>query len=61
VLVRVVVSRQGQKLWCSEEATFQNARTTALELACLAKPLEKSGYGTGLHRQVGGSAEGPTS
>lgn len=48
--VRVIEARQGIKIGCVEEAAWRNGWISDAALAALAKPLEKSGYGTYLAR-----------
>jgi glucose-1-phosphate thymidylyltransferase len=43
--VRIVENRQGLKIACIEEIAYRKGYITAGELAALAKPLEKTGYG----------------
>jgi glucose-1-phosphate thymidylyltransferase len=56
--VRVIEERQGLKIGCVEEIAWRAAWISDAELAELAKPLVKSGYGAYLNRLLGGSAEG---
>jgi glucose-1-phosphate thymidylyltransferase len=44
--VQVVEERQGLKIGCIEEIAYEKGFITKEELRTLAKPLEKSGYGT---------------
>ena len=44
--VQVVEERQGLKIGCIEEIAFKKGFITKKQLQDLAKPLEKSGYGT---------------
>ncbi len=48
--VRVIEDRTGTKIGCVEEIAWRNAWITSDELAALAGPLEKSGYGSYLLR-----------
>ena len=57
--VRVIEQRQGFKIGCIEEIAWRNGWVSDDELALLAKPLKKSGYGEYLqgllienHREV---------
>lgn len=50
--VQVVEQRQGLKIGCIEEVAYRMGFITADQLALLAKPLEKSGYGTYLNRII---------
>ena len=43
--VRVIEARQGFKIGCIEEAAWRNGWITDAQLAALAEPLAKSGYG----------------
>ena len=43
--VRVIEARQGFKIGCIEEAAWRNGWITDAQLASLAEPLAKSGYG----------------
>jgi glucose-1-phosphate thymidylyltransferase len=43
--MQVVEQRQGQKISCPEEIAFRMGYIDAEQLACLAKPLAKNGYG----------------
>jgi glucose-1-phosphate thymidylyltransferase len=44
--VRVIEDRQGFKIGCIEEIAWRSGWITEAELAALAEPLRKSGYGT---------------
>ncbi len=44
--VRVIEDRQGYKVGCPEEIAWRNGWVDDTELAALAEPLTKSGYGT---------------
>jgi glucose-1-phosphate thymidylyltransferase len=44
--VQVIEQRQGLKIGCIEEVAFRMGYISKDELLALAKPLEKSGYGT---------------
>ena len=48
--IRVIEERQGLKIACPEEIAWRMGFIGDDELAALAAPLEKSGYGTYLHR-----------
>ena len=48
--VRVIEDRQGFKIGCIEEVAWRNGWVSAEELAELAAPLRKSGYGEYLDR-----------
>ncbi len=48
--VRVIEDRTGTKIGCVEEIAWRNGWITSDELAALAVPLEKSGYGSYLLR-----------
>jgi glucose-1-phosphate thymidylyltransferase len=48
--VRVIEERQGMKIGCVEEAVWRAGLVTDDQLAALADPLAKSGYGTYLLR-----------
>jgi glucose-1-phosphate thymidylyltransferase len=43
--IKVIEDRQGLKVGCPEEIAYRMGYITAEQLAALAKPLEKSGYG----------------
>lgn len=43
--VQTIEKRQGLKVACPEEIAFQNGYISAADLAALAEPLRKSGYG----------------
>jgi glucose-1-phosphate thymidylyltransferase len=43
--VQIMERRQGLKVGCIEEVAFQMGFITAEQLAALAAPLVKSGYG----------------
>ena len=47
--VQVVEARQGYKIGCIEEVAWREGWITAADLADLAEPLRKSGYGAYLH------------
>ena len=51
--VRVIEQRQGDKLGCIEEVAWRNGWISDAELAALAEPLVKSGYGDYLRRLLG--------
>jgi glucose-1-phosphate thymidylyltransferase len=53
--VRVMEDRQGLKVGCLEEIAWRNGWITDDELASLAEPLVKSGYGSYLLRLLGTS------
>nr|WP_246242171.1 glucose-1-phosphate thymidylyltransferase RfbA [Flexivirga aerilata] len=48
--VQVIEERQGYKIGCVEEIAWRNGWLTDDQLAALAAPLAKSGYGVYLHR-----------
>jgi len=48
--VRVIEARQGFKIGCIEEAAWRNGWISDAQLAALAEPLAKSGYGDYLNR-----------
>ena len=50
--IRVVEERQGLKVSCPEEIAYRKGFINAEQLLALAKPLEKSGYGQYLKRQL---------
>ena len=52
--IRVVEERQGLKIACPEEIAFRMGYIDAEQLAALAAPLEKSGYGLYLQRLLEG-------
>jgi glucose-1-phosphate thymidylyltransferase len=47
--VRVIEARQGYKIGCIEEAAWRQGWISDAELAALAEPLAKSGYGAYLY------------
>lgn len=47
--VQVIEERQGMKIGCIEEVAYQQGFIDADQLAALAEPLKKSGYGKYLH------------
>ena len=51
--VQVIESRQGLKIGCIEEVAYRMGFINKTQLLELAKPLEKSGYGTYLKHLVG--------
>ncbi len=52
--VQVIEERQGIKIGCVEEAAFRQGFINAQQLAQLAEPLKKSGYGKYLHELIEG-------
>lgn len=52
--VRVIEQRQGFKIGCIEEIAFRNGWISSSDLAELAEPLAKSGYGEYLQALVAG-------
>lgn len=52
--IQVIEQRQGLKIGCIEEVAYRMNYITADQLLSLAKPLEKSGYGTYLRQLVAG-------
>jgi glucose-1-phosphate thymidylyltransferase len=59
--VRVIEDRQGHKIGCIEEIAWHNGWITELDVARLAQPLEKSGYGTYLQGLVRSHRDSMTS
>ena len=43
--IQVIEKRQGLKIGCPEETAYRMGFITAGQLAALAEPLQKSGYG----------------
>lgn len=54
--VQVIEQRQGLKIGCIEEVAYRMKFIDKQQLLELAKPLEKSGYGTYLRQMVGHSS-----
>jgi glucose-1-phosphate thymidylyltransferase len=54
--VRVIEDRQGIKIGCIEEIAWRAGWITDAQLAALAAPLAKSGYGTYLQRLLAGGS-----
>lgn len=54
--VRVIEDRQGFKIGCIEEIAWRNGWISSEQLAEIAKPLVKSGYGAYLNRLIALSA-----
>lgn len=52
--IQVIEQRQGLKIGCIEEVAYRMKFISAEQLLALAKPLEKSGYGTYLRQLVAG-------
>jgi glucose-1-phosphate thymidylyltransferase len=52
--VRVIEERQGLKIGCIEEIAWRAGWISDAELAALATPLTKSGYGVYLEGLLGG-------
>jgi glucose-1-phosphate thymidylyltransferase len=52
--VRVIEERQGLKIGCVEELAWRNGWIDDAQLAALAEPLVKSGYGDYLLRLLEG-------
>ncbi len=52
--VRVIEDRTGTKIGCVEEIAWRNGWITSDQLAALAEPLSKSGYGAYLSRLAAG-------
>ena len=50
--IRVVEERQGLKISCPEEIAYRMGFISREQLAALAEPLKKSGYGDYLDRIV---------
>jgi len=50
--VQVIEERQGLKIGCIEEIAYQMGYINAQELAVVAEPLKKSGYGEYLLRLI---------
>jgi len=48
--VSVIEERQGQRICCPEVIAYRNGWITREELAALAAPLKKSGYGLYLQK-----------
>ena len=48
--VRVIEDRTGTKVGCVEEVAWRNGWISSDDLAALAEPLAKSGYGAYLQR-----------
>ncbi len=59
--VQTLETRQGMKVACLEEIAFRQGFIDREQLINLAKPLEKSGYGTYLIDLVGSILNGPRS
>jgi glucose-1-phosphate thymidylyltransferase len=51
--VQVIEARQGMKIGCIEEVAWRKGFITDAQLAALAQPLLKSGYGEYLNRLLG--------
>ncbi|MHB1213097.1 MAG: glucose-1-phosphate thymidylyltransferase, partial [Candidatus Nanopelagicales bacterium] len=56
--VRVMEDRTGTKVGCVEEIAWRNGWITSADLAALAEPLLKSGYGEYLQRLATSAAPG---
>ncbi|WP_371398466.1 glucose-1-phosphate thymidylyltransferase RfbA [Fretibacter rubidus] len=54
--VSVIEERQGQRICCPEVTAFRNDWIDRDQLAALAKPLKKSGYGVYLQKVLDGKA-----
>ena len=52
--VSVIEERQGQRICCPEVIAYRNGWITRGELAKLAEPLKKSGYGNYLQKVLDG-------
>ena len=52
--VQIIEERQGLKIGCPEEIAYNMGFISEKQLAELAKPLEKSGYGQYLKQLIGG-------
>ena len=50
--VQTIEQRQGLKIGCIEEIAWKNGYINTEQLAALAEPLEKSGYGTYLNNLI---------
>lgn len=52
--VSVIEERQGQRICCPEATAYRNSWITREQLAALAEPLKKSGYGMYLQKVLDG-------